>query len=1161
MTTIASLGLQIDSGDAVEAKDNLDQLTDAGKRSEESAARTGRAWETALGSLQSDTRQIVQELQALNAKQTELAQQMATVGRAVTNASTAFSSAAANMGAFRAEAAQAGKVQEALTSATDAGAQAGRRAAESSDEQQARILAVAKASLEASQYVQSLNRATEHSAEVTAQANAVLSDSASRQASINSRAQALIATEERQAEAAKKAAGAHREEGQALEELLGKIDPTIAAMSRLDQMEQKLKGFRTSGALDAETFGEYQAKIDQARAALGGADTALNKTGMSAKATAAALRGVPAQFTDIVVSLQGGQAPLTVLLQQGGQLKDMFGGVGPAVKALGGYIMSLVNPFTVAAAAVGVLGYAYYKGSEEAVGFQKALITTGNVAGTTADRLSGMAAQVSATVGTTGAAAEVLTQLAGSGKVAAGSFVEITEAALEWRDATGRAVEETVAEFVKIGKDPVAAAKDLNEQYGFLTASTYSQIVALKEQGDTIGAAKLLTDTYADTIKERSGQITENLGLIEKAWKGIKSAAAGALDATYGVGREITLAQQIEALERKLADPQSYSAIPVIGEDNPNLMERGRTREEDEERLRNLRLYQKEQDGTAKSVGDAKKREADAILATDAIHRQYLDGLDKETKKKHELEQLDQRREKALAGANVNSDQINREYEIARKSIEEKYKPSSGRSSAVDLSGFHDQKNGLAVILAEYKNHQKELDAAQKAGLISQESYAAQRAAIIEQQKTEVTNAYEAEIKALEEARGRSSTSAQQRIQLDQKIADARASMVKAQKDADTELAVLATNEQGRLARQTAATQAYVDQLERQRVALSASGTRAANSLGLGDRQQGLQRDLDGVTDRFNDERAKLLDRRRTAPDKYSQNDYERDLAILSKAEDGYRDTVVDNYDKISEAQGDWRKGASSAFQNYLEQARDVAGQTKSLFTGAFTSMEDAVVNFAMTGKFSFSDFTKSILADMARIATRQAASGLLSSIAGTALGAWFGGGAGAASSGASGAASAAGSSGFDYGLGSASSGMTYTPTFSDGGFTGEGGKYDPAGIVHAGEFVLRREVVSQPGMLGYLEMLNTRGYADGGLVTPLVVPRQVSGQAASGASIQVSAAVSVSTQDQSGQGMELDQALLQQNMHKQIQAAAEKAVADSWRPGGLSYRNVNRRG
>ncbi|HBO9261990.1 TPA: phage tail tape measure protein, partial [Pseudomonas aeruginosa] len=188
----------------------------------------------------------------------------------------------------------------------------------------------------------------------------------------------------------------------------------------------------------------------------------------------------------------------------------------------------------------------------------------------------------------------------------------------------------------------------------------------------------------------------------------------------------------------------------------------------------------------------------------------------------------------------------------------------------------------------------------------------------------------------------------------------------------------------------------YVDQLERQRAALAAAGIRAANSLGLGDRQAGLQSSLDGATDRFNDERAKLLDRRRTAPDKYSQEDYKRDLVILAEAEDKYRDTVISNYDKITKAQGDWRSGASSAFQTYLESARDVAGQTKSLFTSAFSSMEDSIANFATTGKLSFSDFAKSILADMARIATRAAASQALSSL----FGGFFGGGNAAAQSG-----------------------------------------------------------------------------------------------------------------------------------------------------------------
>ncbi|NBK38138.1 phage tail tape measure protein [Pseudomonas soli] len=1135
MTTIASLGLQIDSGDAVEAKDNLDQLTDAGKRSEESAGRTGRAWEAALGSLQGDTRQIVQELQALNAKQTELAQQMATVGRAVTTASTAFSSAAANMGAFRTEAAQAGKVQEALTSATDAGAQAGRRAAETADEQQARILEVAKASLEASQYVESLNRATEQTAEVTAQANAVLSDKASRQAAINGRAQALLATEERLAQAAKRTAGAQREEGQALEDLLGKIDPTVAAMGRLDQIEQKLKGFRASGALDAETFGEYQAKIDQARTALGGADAALNKTGMSAKATAAALRGVPAQFTDIVVSLQGGQAPLQVLLQQGGQLKDMFGGIGPAVKALGGYVLGLVNPFTVAATAAGVLGYAYYSGSEEAVRFQKALITTGNAAGTTSDRLSGMAREVSATIGTTGAASEVLTKLADSGKVASDSFVGITEAALEWRSATGRAVEETVAEFVKIGKDPVAAAKDLNDQYSFLTASTYSQILALKEQGDTIGAAKLLTDTYVDTIKNRSKEVTENLSIWERGWKALRGEVAATVDSVKNIGRDQDLASRIVETRQRVAAAQSA----VNGDPDDTAAQKKLT----DASLELKGLIQ--QRDTLESI--AKARELDvrqqkaATLAMDKIDALEKSARTNAEKRADALKEY-QKSLDAIREANPNDDRLKPEN-IARVKgdIAKQFKDPAGRTASVDLSGFNDQKNALSAILAEYKNHQKELDAAQKAGIISQESYASQRAAIIEQQKAEVTNAYEAEIKALEDAKGRSSTNAQQRIQLDQKIADARAAMVKAQKDADSELAVLATNEQGRLAKQARAVQTYTDALDQQVKALRLQGQRAADGLGLGDRQRALQDQQNGITDRMNQQRLDLANQYGDGSRGMSLDEYNQKLGALKKTERDLQETTVANYDAMTAAQGDWRNGASSAFSSYLEQARDVAGQTRTLFSNAFSSMEDAIANFAITGKLSFSDFTKSVLADMARIATRQAITGIAGSLFGSAIGGFIGGGA---------------SGGVGEGT------MT---GFSEGSFVpnAKGGVYDSPSLSH-----FSNQVHSTPQFFAFAKGAGVFGEAGPEAIMPLsrapdgnLGVRAVGGSGAGGStSISVSAPVNISVPDRSGEGMELDQGLLQQNMQKQMEIAAQKAVAESWRPGGISHRNATRR-
>ncbi|MNU66122.1 Lambda phage tail tape-measure protein [compost metagenome] len=127
-----------------------------------------------------------------------------------------------------------------------------------------------------------------------------------------------------------------------------------------------------------------------------------------------------------------------------------------------------------------------------------------------------------------------------------------------------------------------------------------------------------------------------------------------------------------------------------------------------------------------------------------------------------------------------------------------------------------------------------------------------------------------------------------------------------------------------------------------------------------------------------------------------SLDEYNQKLAALKATQQDLHDTVRSNYNDMTAAQGDWSAGASSAWQNYLESARDVAGQTKSLFTNAFSSMEDAIVNFAMTGKLSFTDFAKSILADMARIAARQASSSALSGLFGlaaSAAGSYFGGG------------------------------------------------------------------------------------------------------------------------------------------------------------------------
>lgn len=282
-----------------------------------------------------------------------------------------------------------------------------------------------------------------------------------------------------------------------------------------------------------------------------------NRAGISAKQTANAMRGVPAQFTDIFVSLQGGQAPLTVFLQQGGQLKDMFGGIGNAARALGGYVLGLINPFTVATGAVLGLGLAYVQGKEETNAYNRALIMSGNAVGTYAGQLSDMAAGIAGVSGTQGAAAEALALFAQTGAVSRASLEQFTGAALRYASATGQAVGDVAKQFTDLAKDPLGATLKLNEGMNYLTTSTYEQIKALVEQGRNTEAANLAQKAYADTLNERTPEIVANLGLFESGWKKITSAAKGAWDFVLNIGRDVGPEQQLATVQAAIAKAQA----------------------------------------------------------------------------------------------------------------------------------------------------------------------------------------------------------------------------------------------------------------------------------------------------------------------------------------------------------------------------------------------------------------------------------------------------------------------------------------------------------------------------------------------------------------------------------------------------------------------------
>ena len=376
-------------------------------------------------------------------------------------------------------------------------------------------------------------------------------------------------------------AGAVKQQGDAASKSVGGIgDGAEAAAKKLDRSTRSIIGSieRTTAATQAgdrgsaayfetlarqrgvstEVLRPYLDQLRQAEAAQKLAGVSLDKMGVSAKQTAAALRGVPAQFTDIVTSLQGGQAPLTVLLQQGGQLKDMFGGVGAAARALGGFVLGLVNPFTIAAAAAAGIAVAYKMGSEELSVFQRGLILSGNAAGVTAGQLADMAAGVSALgAGTQGRAAEILAQIATSASVGAANMERFTAAAIRFEAVGGPAADETAKAFADLAKSPLEASLKLNQATNFLTESVYKQIKALDEQGRTVDAARVAQEAYASAIESRTPQMLESLGYVERAWLAVKEATKAAADSLLSIGRVAGPEQAANALRNRIASVQA----------------------------------------------------------------------------------------------------------------------------------------------------------------------------------------------------------------------------------------------------------------------------------------------------------------------------------------------------------------------------------------------------------------------------------------------------------------------------------------------------------------------------------------------------------------------------------------------------------------------------
>ncbi|QIA79629.1 phage tail tape measure protein [Klebsiella pneumoniae] len=389
-----------------------------------------------------------------------------------------------------------------------------------------------------------------------------------------------------EAQAEREAVKAQEEQRASLQRLVGQLDPFSAALDKIKKQRAELSAAKDAGLLTPEYHAELSNKLDLTEKGLNQVSNELRYGAISAGQYKNAMRLLPAQLNDIAVGLAGGMPLFTIFMQQGSQIADSFGGWGNLFEIIKQQLLGagdaadessdslsdnanslsenaenakkltgFLNPMTIGIGAliavVGTLAYAWYKGSQEQQEYNKTLIMTGNIAGATAGKLADMASRVASDTGNPiGDVAAILNDVVSSGKIAADSIEMVTHAIVSMTDASDIAAGTLVSDFEKIAANPVSAITELNEKYNFLTLDIYRQIQALQEQGKTQDAAALATQEYSKMLEERSAKLADNLGLFESAWKTLGDAAKGAWDAMLNIGREATLAQRLEEAQK-----------------------------------------------------------------------------------------------------------------------------------------------------------------------------------------------------------------------------------------------------------------------------------------------------------------------------------------------------------------------------------------------------------------------------------------------------------------------------------------------------------------------------------------------------------------------------------------------------------------------------------
>ena len=708
----------------------------------------------------------------------------------------------------------------------------------------------------------------------------------------------------------------------------------------------------------------------------------LNLAGLSVGQYNQAMRMLPAQITDVVTSLASGMPIWLVAIQQGGQIKDSFGGIGNTLKVLMSYLTParlLIGGVVATLGALAKAGHDAYSSQRE---LQKALIMTGGYAASSAAEIQAMVKDLaeSSQSATAGQILEVATTVAQAGKFTKKQLRVITQATAEWVASTGESTDKVIGYFDKIAKDPVKGLAELNESFNFLDKGQLTYIATLEKTKGKVEATQYATELFAKTMKERAADIYDSATPLEKMWIDIKQWASGAWDTvgqvTLAAGNMIAdvvmgIVNQIRLIlaqgDKMVADflvsvGNKVDGLPFIGD-----------------------WFQ----GIAKEQADVAKKSAveieqlqaqidqiDTRLSNPAGYRKMIEEQKKFAGKSSEVKEAVEKEAEALTGRNkaqkVAIDQGTRLLDqYAQDVIALKAQLTMLREHRDINDKISQQRKNLWNTQARFQVLEQE---ALKRKLTADE-------------KSELAN--KSKILALRE---------QAAIIGDQIVAEEQ--LIKREQDAAK----------------------FIREQEAKIAAIKAKAE------GKSDRQAGREAEIEQL-------RQSWLSKGGSIEDQQLQEMIEKRKAYYAE-EDALR--------------GNWLAGVKSAWEEYGEKVKDVNGNIKDIALSALDGLSDELTNFLTTGEANFKGFASSILKMITQMIVKMTLFNAISSMM---------------------------PGGKPFSFASMFSGKG----FAHGGYTGDGGKYEPAGVVHKGEFVFTKEATNRIGAGNLYKLM--RGYANGGQV------------------------------------------------------------------------------